>query len=42
MNGVLDAVADGDPRTFDACDLVDIEELRRGLGLAGDPVTGDS
>lgn len=42
LDAVSSAIADGDPRTFDALDFVDIEELRRGLGLAGDPVTGDS
>jgi hypothetical protein len=36
------AIADGDPQTFDACDLVDIEDLRRSLVPACDPGAGDS
>jgi len=39
---VPSAIADGDPRTFDARDLIDIAELRRSLGPADDPGTGDS
>jgi hypothetical protein len=42
LDAVPSAIADGDPWTFDACDFVDIEELRRSLGPAGDPRTGDS
>jgi glycosyltransferase involved in cell wall biosynthesis len=42
LDAVPSAIADGDPRTFDARDLVDIAELRRGLGPADDPGTGDS
>jgi hypothetical protein len=42
LEAVPSAIADGDPRTFDAGDLVDIDELRRGLGPAGDRGTGDS
>ena len=42
LEAVPSAIADGDPRTFDACELVDIEDLRRGLGQVGDRETGDS
>jgi hypothetical protein len=42
LDAVPSAIADGDPRTFDACDLVDIAELRHSLGPADDPGTSDS
>jgi glycosyltransferase involved in cell wall biosynthesis len=42
LDAVPSAIADGDPQTFDACDLVEIEELRRSLGLARAPGLGVS
>jgi len=42
LDAVPSAIADGDPQTFDASDLVDIEELRRSLDPAGDLGVVDS
>jgi hypothetical protein len=42
LDAVPSAIADGAPRTFGARDLVDIEQLRRSLGPANGPGTGDS